>query len=83
MPKKWKWFTPRDSWPRRKFGPKNHDPVENQVLKIMTPLLQIFLSSAELDEFLDDYEAAVPEAQSVNIKFFDLVDVIKKRYTPT
>ena len=44
---------------------------------------RLFLSRAVSDEFLDDYEAAVPEASRVNIKFSDLVEAIKKRYTPT
>ena len=44
---------------------------------------RLFLSRAVSDEFLDDYEAAVPEAQRSNIKFSDLVEAIKKRYTPT
>ena len=44
---------------------------------------RLFLSRAVSDEFLDDFENAVPETDRTGIKFSDLVDKIKTRYTPT
>ena len=43
---------------------------------------KLFLSRAVSDEFFDDYENEVPEGERANIKFTDLVEKIKKRYTP-
>ena len=43
---------------------------------------RLFLSRAVSDEFLDDYESAVPDAERVNITFTSLVTKMKTRYTP-
>ena len=44
---------------------------------------KLFLSRAVSDEFLDDYEDAVPEIERAGIKFSVLVQKMKARYTPT
>ena len=44
---------------------------------------KLFLSRAVSEEFLDDYEAAVSEAERTDIKFDDLVTKMKDRYAPT
>ena len=40
---------------------------------------RLFLSRAVSDEFLDDYEAAVPEAERVDITFTDIVTKMTTR----
>ena len=42
----------------------------------------MFLSRGVSDEFLDDFEAAVPEAERTGIKFTDVVTKMTTRYTP-
>ena len=44
---------------------------------------KMFLSRAVSDEFLDDYEAAIPAAERTGIKFNDLVTKMKAWYAPT
>lgn len=43
---------------------------------------RLFLSRAVSDEFLDDFEASIAEADRVDISFTSLVDNMKTRYTP-
>ena len=43
---------------------------------------RLFLSRAVSDEFLDDFEAAVSEADRIDIQFATLVTKMKARYTP-